>query len=205
MAGIKSEKKDVKQQVDDEKLEFTSSVLPSIQKSNFTKSFIDRILKHLNQLSESRPELEPFNKVNRLEHCLQSATLAYNAGEDDEYILCCLLHDIGDLLAPFNHGEFAATLLEPFISEKNYWLIANHHLFQGYYYFEKLGLNKNLREKFLGHPWYNDAIKFCDLYDMPAFNPEMQHMTLKELEPIIFKVLLSPKKTVWLSENSIVG
>ena len=59
-----------------------------------------------------------------------------------------MIHDIGDLLAPFNHGEFAAALLEPFISEKNYWLVANHHSFQGYYYFEHIGLIKTCATNF---------------------------------------------------------
>ena len=118
--------------------EFAPWVLPGVQKSEFTKSFVDRILTHLKELNGSCAEAPGFDKVTRLEHCLQTATLAHQGGEDEEYVVCCVIHDIGDLLAPFNHGEFAAALLEPFISEKNYWLIANHHAFQGYYYFDKV-------------------------------------------------------------------
>ncbi len=177
---------------------FAPWVLPMVQKSDFTKAFVDRILAHLSQLDESRAEGPGFNKVTRLEHCLQTATLAHQAGEDAEYVVCCLIHDIGDLLAPFNHGEFAAALLEPFISEKNYWLVANHHSFQGYYYFEHIGLDKNMRDKFRGHPHFDDAIRFCDTYDMPAFNPDMTYMSLEDLEPMVRRLLLAPKKSIWI-------
>ena len=177
---------------------FAPWVLPSLQKSEFTKAFVDRILAHLKELDKTRAESAAFNKVTRLEHCLQTATLAHQAGEDEEYVVCCVIHDIGDLLAPFNHGEFAATLLQPFISEKNHWLIANHHAFQGYYYFKHIGLDKNMRDKYKDHPWFEDAIAFCDKYDMPAFNPDMSYMSLEDFEPMIRRLLMAPKKSIWI-------
>lgn len=177
---------------------FAPWVLPGLQKSEFTKGFVDRILTHLKELDDSRAEAPGFDKVTRLEHCLQTATLAHQAGEDEEYVVCCVIHDIGDLLAPFNHGEFAAALLEPFISERNYWLIANHHAFQGYYYFKGIGLDKNMRDKYKGHPWFEDAIAFCDKYDMPAFNPDMDFMSLEDFEPMIRRLLMAPKKSIWV-------
>ena len=177
---------------------FAPWVLPGLQKSAFTQAFVDRILTHLKELDYSRAEAPAFDKVTRLEHCLQTATLAHQAGEDEEYVVCCVIHDIGDLLAPFNHGEFAAALLEPFISDKNYWLIANHHAFQGYYYFEHIGLDKNLRDQYKGHPCFEDAMTFCDKYDMPAFNPDMAFMRLEEFEPMIRRLLMAPKKSIWV-------
>ena len=38
--------------------------------------------------------------VDRLTHCLQTATLAHQDGKDEEYVVCALLHDIGDTLGP---------------------------------------------------------------------------------------------------------
>ena len=178
--------------------EFAPWVLERVRKSEFTKGFVDRILDHMKVLDETNAESPAFDKVTRLEHSLQTATLAHKAGEDDEYVVCCLIHDIGDLLAPFNHGEFAATLLEPFISEKNHWLVANHHAFQGYYYFEHIGLDKNMRDKYRGHPYFDDAVRFCDAYDMPAFDPDMDYMSLEDLEPIVRRVLFAPKRSVWI-------
>jgi predicted HD phosphohydrolase len=179
---------------------FAPWVLPMVRESDFTKAFIDRILSHLKELDATRAEGPGFNKVTRLEHCLQTATLAHQAGEDEEYVVCCLIHDIGDLLAPFNHGEFAAALLEPFISEKNYWLVANHHAFQGYYYFEHIGLDKNMRDQYRDHPYFDDAITFCDKYDMQAFNPDLEYMSLEDLTPMVRRVLLAPKKSIWIPQ-----
>src|SRR3546814_9430398 len=36
--------------------------------------------------------------VDRLEHCLQTATRAHRDGRDEEYVVMALLHDIGDTL-----------------------------------------------------------------------------------------------------------
>ena len=90
--------------------------------------------------------------VDRLEHSLQSATLAHRDGMDEEYVVCALLHDIGDILASANHAELGATILKPFVSEENYWMMQHHGIFQGYYFFHYLGLDRNMREQFRGHP-----------------------------------------------------
>src|SRR5215472_16970331 len=44
-------------------------------------------------------------QVNRLEHCLQSATRAFRNGESTDYVVAALIHDIGDVLAPYSHGQ----------------------------------------------------------------------------------------------------
>src|SRR6058998_375277 len=72
--------------------------------------------------------------VDRLEHSLQTATRAERAGRDDDYVLCALLHDIGDTLSPFNHPAVAAAIVQPFVSRENHWIIEHHGIFQGYYF-----------------------------------------------------------------------
>ena len=57
--------------------------------------------------------------VDRLEHCLQTATRAYRDGKPDDYVVMALLHDIGDTLGAFNHPDVAAAILKPFLSEEN--------------------------------------------------------------------------------------
>ena len=49
--------------------------------------------------------------VDRLTHSLQTASRAQRDGRDDEYVVCALLHDIGDTLACTNHAQLAATIL----------------------------------------------------------------------------------------------
>ena len=91
--------------------------------------------------------------MDRLTHCLQTATLAHKDGKDEEYVVCALLHDIGDTLGPANHADIAAVLLQPYVSEENHWMVKHHAVFQGYYFFEYLGLDKNMREQYRITPY----------------------------------------------------
>jgi predicted HD phosphohydrolase len=90
-------------------------------------SYADQVMAWLQQLDGDSPY-----QVTRHEHCLQTATRAENDGADDETIVCALLHDIGDILAPANHSQAAAAVLAPYVSEKNLWFVQHHGLFQGY-------------------------------------------------------------------------
>ncbi len=77
--------------------------------------------------------------VDRLQHSLQAATRAVRDGRDEEYVVCALLHDIGESLGPFNHGEVVAAVLKPFVSEANHWMLEHHPVFQVYFYGRHLG------------------------------------------------------------------
>jgi predicted HD phosphohydrolase len=153
----------------------------------------DRVLAHLRLLEGEHGG----NPVDRLEHCLQTATLAHRDGKDEEYVVCALIHDIGDTLASFNHAEFAATMLKPFISEKNHWIVANHGVYQGYYWFHYLGTDRNKREALRGHEWWPDLEEFCRKYDCAAFNPDYQSMKLEEFEPMVRRVFSAPKQSLY--------
>src|SRR5918997_3784748 len=69
----------------------------------------DRVLDQLRQLGGDFGGFA----VDRLEHSLQTATRAYRADRDDEYVFCALLHDVGDLLGSFNHADVAAAIVKP--------------------------------------------------------------------------------------------
>ena len=88
----------------------------------YTESTADRILKFMYGLNNS---LEGY-QITRLEHSLQTATRALNDKAEDEMIVGALLHDIGDELAPSNHSEYAAAIIEPYVSEKTHWIIEKH-------------------------------------------------------------------------------
>jgi predicted HD phosphohydrolase len=123
--------------------------------------------------------------VDRLTHCLQTAYLAEQAGKDEEYIVCALLHDIGDVLAPFNHPDIAAGILKPYVSEANHWMVQNHGTVQGYYYFHYLGLDRNERDSLKDHEFYDHCEEFCAKFDMPAFDPDMTAPPLSHYEPLL--------------------
>ena len=112
-------------------------------------------------------------------------------------MVCALLHDIGDTLASANHADLAATMLQPFISEKNYWIVKHHGIFQGYYFFDYVGLDKNLRDQFKGHEHWNDCVEFCAKYDQNSFDPEYENMTLEEFEPMVKSVFSSTRESIY--------
>jgi len=140
--------------------------------------------------------------VDRLTHCLQTATLAHNDGKDEEYVVCALLHDIGDTLGPANHADVAAVLLEPYVSEANHWMVKHHGIFQGYYFFHYLGLDRNMRDQFKDHPHYPQTLEFIEKYDAPAFDPDAEYYELSFFEPMIERVFKEPRRSLYIKESA---
>ncbi|MEM7020315.1 MAG: HD domain-containing protein, partial [Pseudomonadota bacterium] len=126
--------------------------------------------------------------ITRLEHSLQSATRALRDGREEDYVVACLLHDIGDLLAPWSHGELASSILKPFVSERIYWVIRYHPVFQYYYYGQHIGQDPNARERFRDSPYFDDCAEFCELYDQNCFDPTYKSESLAFFEPMLRKM-----------------
>jgi predicted HD phosphohydrolase len=157
--------------------------LDKLEKEYVSKT-ADRIIKYLHSYEET---LEGY-QVSRFEHSLQAATRALKDNASDEMIVATLLHDIGDDLAPLNHAEYAAAVLRPYVSEKTYWLLLKHGEFQMYYYAHHLGADRNKRDKYKGHKYYDDCVKFCEQWDQSSFDPNYKSLPLKEFEPLIKKI-----------------
>jgi predicted HD phosphohydrolase len=126
--------------------------------------------------------------VSRLEHSLQAASRALRDGREEEYVVAALLHDVGDHLAPYSHGEFAAAILRPFVAPRICWVIEKHPIFQAYYYAHHLGGDRNAREVFADHPWYRDCVEFCEFYDQNCFDPDYDSLPLEHFEPMVHAV-----------------
>ena len=156
----------------------------------------DRLMAHMNLLKGDDGGFA----VDRLEHSLQTATRAHRAGQDEEYVVCALLHDIGDILLPANHAELAATILKPYVSERNHWMLDHHGVFQGYYFFHYLGLDRDMREQFRGHPDFEYTAQFCHLYDQNSFEPDYDSMPLEAFEPMLRRVTATPKRSIYRRE-----
>jgi len=163
----------------------------------FQKDLPNRIVTHLKLL---KGDCGGF-AVDRLEHCLQTATRAHQAGEDEEYVVCALVHDIGDTLGPANHADIAAAIVKPYVSERNHWMVEKHGIFQGYYFFHFLGLDRNMRDQFRGHPHYEATAQFCHLYDQNSFDPSFKSMPLEAFEPMIQRVFARPKNSMYLRNS----
>ena len=161
------------------------------REESYIVGLVDRLLDALGMLENSMSG----HQVSRLEHSLQSATRALRDNHDEDYVAAALLHDIGDALAPYSHSEMAAAILRPFVSERVYWIVKYHGLFQMYYYAHHQGGDRNARDRFRDHPYYQDAVDFCHLYDQNCFDPSYDSMALAEFEPLLRRVFAAPKSS----------
>ena len=161
----------------------------------YARQLPDRILTHLKLLDGDFGGFP----VDRLTHSLQTATLAYRDGKDEEYVVCALLHDIGDTLGSYNHADIAAAMLKPFVSAENHWMIEKHAIFQGYYFFHHLGLDRHLREQFKDHPQFQATIEFCARYDAAAFDPQGETLPLEFFEPMLRRVFAQPRQSLYMA------
>ena len=87
--------------------------------------------------------------------------------------MCALLHDIGDTLGPYNHPDIAAAHPqavrvrgEPLDGR------SSTAIFQGYYFFHHIGLDRNARERYRDSPYCECTEEFCAKYDQTAFDPD---------------------------------
>lgn len=144
----------------------------------------DRVLALLRRLGEGE---QPY-RVTRMEHSLQTATRALRDGAEEEMVVAALLHDIGDEYAPENHAVFAASILKPYVSKRTHWIVEQHDVFQGAYYWDKVGLDPNKREQFRGHEWFEACEAFCRDWDCPSFDPDYDSLPLEHFEPMVRRV-----------------
>lgn len=135
--------------------------------------------------------------IDRYTHSLQTATRALQGGRDEEYVVCALLHDIGDTLGSYNHPDIAAAMLKPFVSEANLWMVQYHNIFQGYYFFHHVGMNRNMRDQFRDHPYFERTAEFCELYDNPAFDRQYETLPIEVFEPMLRRVFSEPVNSLY--------
>ena len=141
----------------------------------------DRILGQLRLLDSG----ESGFAVDRLTHSLQTAHLAELDGRDEAYLICALVHDIGDVLGPLNHADIAAAVLRPWVSDPYHWMVQQHGVFQGYYFWHHIGLDRNTREQFRGTEHFEYTEEFCAKYDQTAFDADYRSEPLEHFEPLI--------------------
>ena len=163
------------------------------------RSLPDRVLAHLKLLDG---DVGGF-PIDRYQHSLQTATRALKDGRDEEYVVCALLHDIGDTLGSFNHFDIGAAIVKPFVSEAHHWMVQHHGIFQGYYFFHHIGLDRNLREQFRSHPHFTLTEEFCALYDNPAFDPKGETLPISAFEPMVRRVFSSVKASVYKHSSAV--
>ena len=136
----------------------------------FAGALADRVLTHLRLLDGDYGGFP----IDRLQHSLQTATRAHRAGEDEAYIL------------------------KPFVSEKLHWMCQNHGIFQGYYFFHYLGMDRNMRDGLRGHEHFEDTARFCELYDQSAFDASYDTAPLDFFEPMVRRLFARPVNSIYV-------
>lgn len=159
----------------------------------YARDLPERILGHLRLLGGDSGGFA----VDRLQHSLLTASLAERGGEDEEYVVCALVHDIGDTLACWNHADLAAAVVKPFVSPANHWMVEKHAIFQGYHFFHHIGMDRNMRDQFRGHEHFDRTERFIDLYDAPAFDPDVDCLPLAHFEPMLRRVFAQPRNSIY--------
>ncbi|MET3512843.1 putative HD phosphohydrolase [Pseudacidovorax sp. 1753] len=160
---------------------------------HFASGLPERVMAHLKLLEGDYGGFP----VDRYTHSLQTATRALRDGRDEEYVVCALLHDIGDTLGAFNHPDIAAAILQPFVSEENHWMVKHHGIFQGHYFFHHIGLDRDLREQFRTDPHFDRTAEFCELYDNPAFDPKGETLPIAEFEPMLRRLMAQSRQSIY--------
>lgn len=150
----------------------------------YTKGTADRLLSALVDLDKGLSGYQ----VTRLGHSVQSATRALNDGADVDWIVSALLHDIGDIYAPYNHDEYAASILRPFVREQCAWVVEKHGDFQMVYYGHHVGGNPNKRDAFKDHPYFDDCATFCERWDQSSFDPNYRSKPLEFFADMVREV-----------------
>ena len=163
------------------------ALLEKIEKA-YISGLPQRILSALETLQDTLGGYQ----VTRLEHSLQTATRAEADGADIEFIVAALIHDIGDDLAPENHSQLAAAIIRPYVRAEVTWVLEHHGIFQMVYYADKLGMNKDERERYRGHKWFESTERFCGVWDQASFDPAYPTRPLSYFAPIVAQIFSRP-------------
>ena len=150
----------------------------------YASAVADRVLDYFGALETT---MEGY-RISRQEHGLQAATRALRDGAEEEMVVAALLHDIGDALDPYSHSEFAAAILRPYVSDRTYWVVKHHGLFQAYYYAHHMGGDRNVRDRYRDNPYYRDCVDFCEKWDQSSFDPDYDTLPLAHFEPMVRRV-----------------
>ena len=146
----------------------------------------ERIMNHLREMALD----DGAYQISRLDHVLQCATRAFRDNADDDWIAAALLHDLGDVLAPYSHGQVASEIIRPFVKKEVAWVVQNHGVFQMYYNKSLSSKKRNSRDQFKHHSYFQLAADFCEKWDQCSFDPDYPGEALEFFEPLIRRVFL---------------
>jgi predicted HD phosphohydrolase len=135
-------------------------------------------------------------QVNNYRHCIQAATAAMMDGRDEEYVVMALFHDVGFTVCPTSHGAFAATLLSPYISDANRWILEHHQIFQAHHCHDHPDeeVDPRARDLWRGHPQFEATAEFVERYDIATLAPGLPEAPLAAFEAMVGRVFSRPPR-----------
>lgn len=136
--------------------------------------------------------------VDCLIYFLQIVMCVYCDGCDEEYVVCVLLYDIGDMFGSYNYLDVVVVILKLFVLEKNYWMVVNYGMFQGYYFFYYFGLDWNMCDQFKDYFYYEYIVQFCYLYDQVVFDLDYESELLDFFEFMVECLFVQLKNFMYL-------
>ena len=68
----------------------------------------------------------------------------------------------------------------------------HHGIFQGYYFWDKVGKDPNTREQYRGHPAFEMTERFCGEYDQMAFDPDYDTLPMEHFRPMVERIFARP-------------
>jgi predicted HD phosphohydrolase len=161
----------------------------SVDNAEYKKGHLNRMVDALHLLRNHKG-LYP---VDRFEHSLQTATRAHRDGRDEEYVAMCVLHDVGETLAPYSHSETIGAMLKPFLRPDLHWIVAHHGVFMTHHYPPLPGRPRNERDAYQGHELFGACAEFCELYDQESFDPSYDSLDLEFFLPALESLLAKPR------------
>jgi len=57
-----------------------------------------------------------------------------------------------------------------------------------YHYAHFIGGDRNARERYRGHQWFDDAAYFCENYDENCFDPDCNWLPMEHFAPMLHEV-----------------
>ncbi|MGE0634353.1 MAG: HD domain-containing protein [Pseudobdellovibrionaceae bacterium] len=136
-----------------------------------------KVIELLNLLKEDRE----YSGINQMQHALQTATFAINDSASEEWVFAALCHDVGKVLSQENHAAISAEFIKPYVSEACYRVVQSHEIFQGQFYFDKVGKDPLKYKTFSNEIWYEMGLKFNE-WDEKSFDPSMKTVSVNEME-----------------------
>lgn len=151
----------------------------------FKEHKVDQILRML----ECQKDDESYiYTINNYYHCLQTATRMYRAGCSEEDVVVGLLHDVGFITCNETHGQFAAALMRPYVSERNFWMLVHHAVFQQFHCHDLEGCDRHARDRWKDNPYFAWTAEFVEKYDQNTISHDEEILPIEVFEPMVNRV-----------------